>query len=486
MARPTDALTGDQAQQGVCFYASLEQVEKQFDRAFVDLDLLLGQVDIEQLELTLHGRRKLTILSAAFARLIHKCQSLFHANQSYQITLVSSIGSLVIDGNSDSAIYDNSLAAIRLLSFDLFTTRQASGLAAFVLQPANCFLQHRQALSSLGRGFVVEFCGYLSFTQVELNTVKQDLIEAEASKRTMENELRWMTMQFHVLQCQQLSKNGTQETDIIKKKLDEEIDSLRREISTPARLAATVMSLKNENENLRKYISALQNEVYGARLAAKYLDKELAGRIQQIQLMSHELLGSEHDRLWEQIEAEIHLHRHKTVIRACQGRQNFNALSHAASKVNKNETDRTANRSGKLRTVLLKRNADEGLGLSITGGREHGVPILISDIHENQVADRVGLLKVGDAILSVNGIDLIKAKHAEAVKILSEQKGTLELVLLYLSPDRDSDDEESKLTICSEDGTTFKMYEKCYPSNIKKTSTQLYITLLPTKGVKAA
>ncbi|KRZ77976.1 Golgi-associated PDZ and coiled-coil motif-containing protein [Trichinella papuae] len=355
MARPTDALTGDQAQQGVCFYASLEQVEKQFDRAFVDLDLLLGQVDIEQLELTLHGRRKLTILSAAFARLIHKCQSLFHANQSYQ---------------------------------------------------------------------------------VELNTVKQDLIEAEASKRTMENELRWMTMQFHVLQCQQLSKNGTQETDIIKKKLDEEIDSLRREISTPARLAATVMSLKNENENLRKYISALQNEVYGARLAAKYLDKELAGRIQQIQLMSHELLGSEHDRLWEQIEAEIHLHRHKTVIRACQGRQNFNALSHAASKVNKNETDRTANRSGKLRTVLLK------------------------------LADRVGLLKVGDAILSVNGIDLIKAKHAEAVKILSEQKGTLELVLLYLSPDRDSDDEESKLTICSEDGTTFKMYEKCYLSNV--------------------
>ncbi|XP_003371741.1 golgi-associated PDZ and coiled-coil motif protein-containing protein [Trichinella spiralis] len=399
-----------------------------------------------------------------------------------QITLVSSIGSLVIDGNSDSAIYGNSLAAIvvtRLLSFDLFTTRQAS-----VWQPTQA------ALSSLGLGFVVEFCGYLSFIQnvnqhlinyswfislivcvcvfvlVELNTVKQDLIEAEASKRTMENELRWMTMQFHVLQCQQLSKNGTQETDIIKKKLDEEIDSLRREISTPARLAATVMSLKNENENLRKYISALQNEVYGARLAAKYLDKELAGRIQQIQLMSHELLGSEHDRLWEQIEAEIHLHRHKTVIRACQGRQNFNALSHAASKVNKNETDRTSNRSGKLRTVLLKRNADEGLGLSITGGREHGVPILISDIHENQVADRVGLLKVGDAILSVNGIDLIKAKHAEAVKILSEQKGTLELVLLYLSPDRDSDDEESKLTICSEDGTTFKMYEKCYPSNV--------------------
>ena len=32
--------------------------------------------------------------------------------------------------------------------------------------------------------------------------------------------------------------------------------------------------------------------------------------------------GEEHDKLWSQLEAEIHLHRHKTVIRACRGRQN--------------------------------------------------------------------------------------------------------------------------------------------------------------------
>jgi len=30
--------------------------------------------------------------------------------------------------------------------------------------------------------------------------------------------------------------------------------------------------------------------------------------------------GEEHDKLWNQLEAEIHLHRHKTVIRACRGR----------------------------------------------------------------------------------------------------------------------------------------------------------------------
>jgi len=48
------------------------------------------------------------------------------------------------------------------------------------------------------------------------------------------------------------------------------------------------------------------------------LDKELAGRIQQIQLLGREIKNNDYERLWNQLEAEIHLHRHKTVIRACQ------------------------------------------------------------------------------------------------------------------------------------------------------------------------
>ena len=48
------------------------------------------------------------------------------------------------------------------------------------------------------------------------------------------------------------------------------------------------------------------------------------GRIQQIQLLGRDMRGSEHDQLWNQIEAEIHLHRHKTVIRACRGRKDPN------------------------------------------------------------------------------------------------------------------------------------------------------------------
>jgi len=46
----------------------------------------------------------------------------------------------------------------------------------------------------------------------------------------------------------------------------------------------------------------------------------LCGRIQQIQLLGRGMKGPEHDKLWNQLEAEIHLHRHKTVVRACRGR----------------------------------------------------------------------------------------------------------------------------------------------------------------------
>lgn len=52
----------------------------------------------------------------------------------------------------------------------------------------------------------------------------------------------------------------------------------KAESSNLARLEAEVKEFERENEELRQYVLALQGEVYGARLAAKYLDKELAGR----------------------------------------------------------------------------------------------------------------------------------------------------------------------------------------------------------------
>ena len=63
-------------------------------------------------------------------------------------------------------------------------------------------------------------------------------------------------------------------------------------------------------------------EVIGAKLAAKYSAKELAGRVQQLQLLIREkemkLEPEMQQKLWNQLEAEINLHRHKTIIRECR------------------------------------------------------------------------------------------------------------------------------------------------------------------------
>ncbi|XP_031627381.1 gamma-1-syntrophin-like [Contarinia nasturtii] len=51
------------------------------------------------------------------------------------------------------------------------------------------------------------------------------------------------------------------------------------------------------------------------------------------------------------------------------------------------------------RMVQVRRDKKSGLGLSIKGGAEHKLPILISKIYKYQAADITGQLYVGDAIL---------------------------------------------------------------------------------------
>ena len=64
----------------------LELLEKEFDKAFVDLDLLLGDIDPDQCELTFEGRQKMTALSAAFAQLCHKAQTVFQSNAKLEVS----------------------------------------------------------------------------------------------------------------------------------------------------------------------------------------------------------------------------------------------------------------------------------------------------------------------------------------------------------------------------------------------------------------
>ena len=107
------------------------------------------------------------------------------------------------------------------------------------------------------------------------------------------------------------------------------------------------------------------------------LEKQLiVFRIQQIQLLGRDMRGSEHDQLWNQIEAEIHLHRHKTVIRACRGRKDPNNKTPAPppskpEAIEEEEEDaesKTRKRRGigEPRTVVIHKDKTEGLGISIT------------------------------------------------------------------------------------------------------------------------
>ncbi|XP_021164038.2 gamma-2-syntrophin isoform X2 [Fundulus heteroclitus] len=84
------------------------------------------------------------------------------------------------------------------------------------------------------------------------------------------------------------------------------------------------------------------------------------------------------------------------------------------------------------RTVVLRRQAAGGLGLSIKGGAEHNVPVVISKIFKDQVADQTGKLFVGDAVLQVNGINVERCTHKEVVHLLRTAGDEVTISVRYL------------------------------------------------------
>ncbi|XP_053937765.1 alpha-1-syntrophin [Cuculus canorus] len=84
------------------------------------------------------------------------------------------------------------------------------------------------------------------------------------------------------------------------------------------------------------------------------------------------------------------------------------------------------------RTVRVVKQDVGGLGISIKGGRENKMPILISKIFKGLAADQTDALYVGDAILSVNGTDLSEATHDEAVQALKKTGKEVVLEVKYM------------------------------------------------------
>ena len=395
----------------VASFRWLDALEKEFDNAYVDLDLLFNELQNDSdngdlsdeilTEIVENSRDKLKIMCSAWAQLVHKSQTIFQVNCKYEAQIVDLRSSIVeAIGFKQASEKELEKLLIEIHTAQLQTQRLKSSGSSSSLASAP-----------------------LSPTTSAINTTpnKIDTTPSET----------------------------TPITDIIQKKLDEE---LRRRFSTEnldfnlAILKAELNEFKKENQMFKEQFVNLHSEIHGARLAAKYLDKELAGRIQQIQLFGKNLKAEEHERLWNTLEAEIHLHRHKTVVKACLNKkvkQNPDVMSSQGQE--KEHLEQTSNRSNndskqssdtckenkvshkissEKRVVNLKRaDNKEPLGLSITGGNEHGVPIIISEIHENGLAARNGQLVIGDAILKVESnkklYDLREVMHSTAVEILS-------------------------------------------------------------------
>ncbi|XP_078503625.1 gamma-2-syntrophin [Lissotriton helveticus] len=88
--------------------------------------------------------------------------------------------------------------------------------------------------------------------------------------------------------------------------------------------------------------------------------------------------------------------------------------------------------SANHRTVTIRRQEIGGLGLSIKGGAENKVPVVISKIFKDQAADQTGMLFVGDALIQVNGINVEHSTHEEVVHLMRNSGDEVTLTVQYL------------------------------------------------------
>ncbi|XP_055521890.1 protein scribble homolog [Leucoraja erinacea] len=86
---------------------------------------------------------------------------------------------------------------------------------------------------------------------------------------------------------------------------------------------------------------------------------------------------------------------------------------------------------------------DRGLGFSIAGGkgstpyRTGETAIFISRLAEGGCAHRDGILRVGDCVISINGVEMAEARHDQAVALLTGTAPTITLVVERQLPEAD-------------------------------------------------
>lgn len=85
-------------------------------------------------------------------------------------------------------------------------------------------------------------------------------------------------------------------------------------------------------------------------------------------MLGREIKGALRDKLWRQLEAEILIQRHKTVVRACRN-QNFIIMNNTPAHPMRSEPaegEVQVRGPGEVREVLLEIRENEEIGISIT------------------------------------------------------------------------------------------------------------------------
>lgn len=252
-----------------------------------------------------------------------------------------------------------------------------------------------------------------------------------------------------------------------------------------------ISNLRSENLDRQREIIMLETELATHRLMVRYLNNQLSGRIQQIQLLTRDRKDSNFDQVWSDLESEISLNKFKTISNALNTssvehgilmnlfrmqnntststddhdaddddqtvvepneteKQSIDQIDEIVNDDNDDDNDRIMENEksmiecknfqkswyniGQFRFIIIDLN-DEALGINITGGKEYGLPIFISKIHPNTPAQRSLSFITGDIILSVNFIDFTDLTHDEAVDLLKNLSGHCRFGVVYLKID---------------------------------------------------
>jgi len=378
-------------------------LENQFDKSWVELDSLLAQLEDDEDfgGMHLQGRRAASSLASCFSQFAHKSTTVFQTNAKLEAELVHLREELSeANGTKEAAVKEKKHVTV-LLQEALLKRQYQNG---------------QQEHSSQQNGE----------NEVGANGVKEEEVEKAGNQEDG-------CMQ--VPEEERLSVTPTPLDYLTERQKLMENHSVSR--------------LLAENKRLRAELLELESEMVGARLDNVYLDKELAGRIQQIQLLlATKTPVDRKEKMWTQIESEMCLQRSKTIAQMCKTKQEVKGRMREESSRPlptpgpvSLEEEEPEGRRGK-QAMILKNPADD-LGMAIIGGREHNLPIIISEIFPGTAVARSNRINAGDIILSVNGEDFTEINHHAAVSLLSSLRG--QIILELKSSEAVSEDDPSNL-----------------------------------------